>query len=262
MYVFNWLPWFAINTSVREPTMSRKAFNWSLLDRATLYSMLYKLKEELVGKRLPIDEATSILSKHIKKHLPVRVTSSRYKPVKKNEIWVGGLYHSEYDRKGWTRFIEVQLAFTEIEDVIKLTDYRFKRVCVLFADVLLHEIIHTRQYRARNFKAIPVYQSNAQYAKDRKEQEYYGDRDEMGAHSFNIACEMLGKFGWDPKSIAAYLDHTPKKKTRPTTWQRFLKAFDWDHNHPKVRQMKHKIMHQLEYAYIGKPFKTTDYLTY
>lgn len=242
--------------------MRRQAFNWSLLDRTTLYSMIYRLKDQLVGQRLSIDNATSIISKHIKQHLPVRVTSSRFKPVKNNEIWIGGLYHSDYDRKGYTRFIEVQLAFTELSDTIKLSKYRFERICIVFADIMLHEIIHCRQFRARNFKEIPMYQSTAQYAKERKEQEYYGDRDEMGAHSFNMACDMIDKFGWDPTSILDYLDHTPKRHSRPSTWQRFLKAFNWDQNHPKVRQMKRKIMNQLEYAQNGKPFRTTNYLTY
>lgn len=242
--------------------MSRKAFNWSLLDRAALYSMLYKLKDQFVGQRLSIDDATSILSKHIKRHLPVKVTSSRYKPVKANEIWIGGMYHSDYDRKGYTRFIEVQLAFAEFDEAIKITKYRFDRICTVFADIMLHEIIHCRQFRARNFKSIPMYQSTAQYARERKEQEYYGDRDEMGAHAFNMACDMIDKFGWDPKSIKEYLDNTPVRKQRPTMWQRFLKAFDWNHAHPKVCQMKRKIMSQLEYARIGKPFKTSDYLTY
>ncbi len=242
--------------------MSRKAFNWSLLDRATLYSMLYKLKSELVGKRLPIEQITSILSKHIKSHLPVRVTSSRHKEAKNGEIWVGGLYDSDRDRKGYTRFIEVQLAYPEKIQTLKLSEYRWARVCTVFADMILHEVIHCRQFRARSFKAIPMYQSTAYYAKDRKEQEYYGDRDEMGAHSFNIAQDMLDKFGWAPTEIRYYLDNTPKRKCRPQGWQRFLKAFDWDHDHPKVRQMKRKIMNQLEYAHIGKPFKTNDHLTY
>lgn len=242
--------------------MARKAFNWSLLDRGTLYSMLYQLKKTLVDKRLSIDEINSIISKHIKRHLPVRVTSSRIKEAKSGEIWIGGMYHSDYDRKGWSRFIEVQLAFPPEIDVMKITKYRFERICAVFADIVLHEIIHTRQFRARNFKPIPVYQSTAQYAKERKEQEYYGDRDEMGAHSFNMACDMLDKFGWDPKAIAEYLDKDPKRTSRPSMWVRFFRAFEYNHNHPKVRQMKLKILKQLEYAYTGKPFKTNDYLTY
>jgi len=242
--------------------MTRKAFNWSLLDRNTLYSLLYQLKNELVGKNLPIDEVTRILSKHIKKHLPVKVTSSRFKPVERNEIWIGGMYHSDFDRKGYTRFIEVQLAYAEFEENIKLSLYKFKRVCIVFADIMLHEIIHARQFRARNFKPIPIYQSNAEYSRNRKEQEYYGDRDEMGAHSFNMACDMVDMFGWDPKAISEYLDKKQPNRKRKNMWQKFLAAFNDDHNHFKVRQMKLKILKQLEYAYIGKPFKTADHLTY
>ena len=242
--------------------MARKAFNWSLLDRDTLYSMLYKVKDSVVGKRLSIDEIHGAFSKHIKYHLPVRVTKSRHKEAKANEIWCGGVYHSDYDAKGYSRFIEVQLAYPVDVEAMKLSQYRFERICIVFADIVLHEIIHCRQFRARKFKAIPIYQSNAQYAKERKEQEYYGDRDEMGAHSFNIAQDMIDKFGWDPKAISEYMDNTPKRKHRPNMWQRFLKAFDWNHDHHKVRQMKRKILKQLEYAYIGKPFHTNNHLTY
>ena len=242
--------------------MTRRAFNWSVLDRNSLYSLFYQLKSEVVGKRMPIDELTSIISKFVKKNLPVKVTSSRFKPVKKDELWIGGVYHSDLDNKGYTRFIEVQLAYPEHEDNIKISLYKFKRICVVFADIILHEVIHTRQFRAREFKPIPMYQSNAEYAKDRKQQEYYGDRDEMGAHSFNLACDMIDMFKWDPKSIAEYLDKPQPNKKRKNGWQRFLAVFDNNHNHPKVYQMKYKIMKQLEYAYIGKPFKTSDYLTY
>jgi hypothetical protein len=242
--------------------MARKVFNWSLLDRDVLYSMLYKAKKDIVGKRLAIDEINRILSKHIKLHLPVRVTSSRHKEAKGNEIWCGGMYHSDYDQKGHTRFIEVQLAYPPNIDSMKVTTYRWNRICIIFADIVLHEIIHTRQFRARNFKAIPMYQSTAQYAKDRKEQEYYGDRDEMGAHSFNMACDMVDKFGWDTRAIREYLEKPLPNRKRLAMWQRFLKAFDGNHSHPKVRQMKRKILKQLEHAYNGKPFRTTNYLTY
>ena len=242
--------------------MARKAFNWSMLDRNVLYSMLYKAKKDIVGRRLAIDEITSIIAKHIKSHLPVRVTSSRHKEAKGTEIWCGGMYHSDYDQKGYSRFIEVQLAYPPDIDSMKVTNYRWSRICTVFADIVLHEIIHTRQFRARNFKAIPMYQSNAQYAKERKEQEYYGDRDEMGAHSFNMACDMIDKFGWDTRAIKDYLDAPLPNRQRLPMWHRFLKAFNGDHNHPKVRQMKRKILKQLEYAYNGKPFRTTNHLTY
>jgi len=242
--------------------MPRQAFNWSLLDRSTLYAMLYELKSEIVDKRLPIEQIVRIISKHIKQHLPVKVTSSRFKPVKKGELWLGGVYYSEYDKGGRAKFIEVQLAYPVNAQTMKTSAYRWERICTVFADIMLHEIIHTRQHRARNFKDIPGYESTAYYARDRKQQEYYGDRDEMGAHAFNIAQMMIDKFGWDPKAISSYMDSQLPKRVRPNDWGRFMKTFEYDHDHPKVRQMKRKILHQLEYAVIGKPFKTTNHLTY
>jgi hypothetical protein len=242
--------------------MAREAFNWSLLDRNTLYSMLYELKPEIVDRRLTISDVTSIISKHIKAQLPVKVRSHRHKPVKKGEVWIGGAYYSDYDKQGKKRFIEVELAFPTSANTMKTSLYRWERICTLFADTILHELIHTRQYRARNFKDIPGYESTAYYAKDRAWQEYYGHRDEMGAHSFNLAQDMLDKFAWDPTAIRDYLDSPVPKRVRPNGWGRFMKSFDYDHNHLKVIQMKHKIMTQLENAYYGKPFKTTNHLTY
>ena len=72
--------------------MTRRAFNWSELDRNMLYSMLYELKSKIVDKRLPIAEIISVVSKHVKSHLPIKVTSSRFKPVKPGEVWIGGAY--------------------------------------------------------------------------------------------------------------------------------------------------------------------------
>ena len=242
--------------------MARQAFNWSLLDRNMLYSMLYSLKSEIVDRRLPIGEITSVISKHLKSHLPIKVRSHRHKPVKKGEVWIGGAYYSDDDKQGKKRFIEIELAFPTTADTMKTSLYRWERMCTLFADTILHEIIHVRQYRARNFKDIPGYESTAYYAKDRAWQEYYGHRDEMGAHSFNLAQDMIDKFGWDTRAIKEYLDSPVPKRVRANGWGRFMKTFKYDHSHPKVIQMKHKIMTQLENAYNGKPFKTTNYLTY
>jgi hypothetical protein len=242
--------------------MAREAFNWSLLDRNVLYSMIYELKPAIVDKRLPVGEITKLISKHVKKYLPIKVVSYRHKPVTKGQIWIGGAYYSDLDRAGKKRFIEIELAVPADANTMKTSLYRWERICTLFADTILHEIIHTRQYRARNFKDIPGFESTAYYAKDRAWQEYYGHRDEMGAHSFNLAQDMIDKFGFDATAIKEYLDSRVPKRVRPNGWGRFMKAFAYDHNHPKVIQMKHKIMTQLENAYYGKPFKTTNHLTY
>jgi hypothetical protein len=73
---------------------------------------------------------------------------------------------------------------------------------------------------------------------------------------------MIDKFGFDTKAIKEYLDSAVPKRVRPNGWGRFMKTFEYNHEHVKVRQMKLKILRNLENAYTGKPFKTTNHLTY
>jgi hypothetical protein len=241
----------------------RESFNWSQLDRNNLYSMLYTAGRDIVGKKMPVGQLQKKLSTYIKSSLPVKVVRRRndFKHDPKI-VYMGGTYYSDRDQAGYTRFIEIVLSYHPFTEQIKMTEYRWRRLCSLFADTILHELIHMRQYRSRNFKLIPGYESTAHYHKQRQDQEYYGHRDEMGAFSFNIACDMLDRFGYNPVEIRKYMDSMRAKRHKSTSYCKFLTAFDWDHDHLKVRQMKKKILKQLEYAAIGRPFKTTTHLTY
>lgn len=238
-----------------------KTANWSVLDRESLYSYFYSLHQRVVGKRLTPDQIHRLISKHIKLLLPVKIKKHIDAKILEKHIYMGGVYHSGPDSKGKPA-IEVNFSYHPFDEYLKLTDYRWKRMSLRFADVMLHEIVHMRQFRARNFKNIPGYQSVAESAKYRKNQEYYGDRDEMGAFAFNIACEMLDRFGYDPTTIKHYMDTNGAKRHKNSWWYSYLHYFEFDHDHKIILRMKQKIMRQLENAYIGKPFKTTDWLTY
>jgi hypothetical protein len=241
----------------------RESFNWSLLDRTNLYSMLYTAGRDIIGKKIPVGLLQKKLSSKIKLHLPVKVvrvhSNRKHNP---KLVYMGGTYYSDLDKKKRNRFIEIVLSYHPDAEEIRMTEYRWTRFCSLFADTILHEMIHMRQYRSRNFKDIPGYESTAHYHKQRQDQEYYGHRDEMGAFSFNIACDMLDRFGYDPVEIRSYMDSKQAKRHKSSSYCKFLTAFEWDHDHKKVRQMKQKIIKQLEYANIGRPFKTTTHLTY
>ena len=240
----------------------RKGFNWSQLNRYNLYSMMSSAGDNIVGKNLTVNALHKHLGSHIKSCLPVSIKKWQYDAKQDRGFpYIGGSYDSVLDRKGHTRFVEVVLSYHPADEVVCITKYRWHRLCSLFADTILHEMVHMRQYRSRNFKDIPGYESTAEYHKQRLEQEYYGHRDEMGAFSFNIACEMLDRFGLNPSAIRLYMDTVPRR-AKKGTWPKFLATFDWNHDHVKVQQMKQKILRQLEYAAIGRPFKTTTHLTY
>jgi len=214
-----------------------------------------------VGKSLTTTKIQKLISKHVKAWLPVKVVSHMQSDNKPGYIYMGGMYHSDYDKKYKTA-IELNLHYHPSDTTLKITDYRWKRMALRFADIMLHEIIHMRQFRARHFKLIPGYQSTAASTKERKEQEYYGDRDEMGAFAFNIACEMLDRFGYEPTVIKHYMDSDGARRHKNSWWFSYMKYFNGNHAHPILRRMKLKVLRNLENAYECKPFKTNTYLTY
>ena len=236
-------------------------FNWSELDRSALYSMFYSINSQVVGKELTPSQLHKRISKHVKTHLPIKIKKCMHAPTEKGLVYLGGVYYSDYDAKS-TPAIEVNFNYNPTDRKLKLTDYRWKRMSIRFADVILHEMIHMRQFRARNFKALPGYKSTVENSKERKEQEYYGDRDEMGAFAFNNACELIDRFDYNPSIIGKYLNSNNASRHKNSWWYNYLKTFNWNHDHPIIRRMKNLTMRQLENAYNGKPFKTTNHLTY
>ena len=237
------------------------AFNWSLLTRDVLFSMLNSIQGKIVDKRLSVDALHKIMSKHIKEHLPVKVRFERSSKNDKGYVYVGGAYYSLNDQNQ-CKHIEILFSYNSDQKYFTLSRHRWVRICWLFADTMLHEIIHCRQYRSRNFKSIPGYESTAYYARDRKEQEYYGDTDEMGAFAFNIACDLIDRFGDDLDSAAKYLDSNQYRRHKRTCFYKYMSAFEHNHNHPIIKRIKKKAIGQLTNAQIGKPFRTSNYLTY
>jgi hypothetical protein len=136
-------------------------------------------------------------------------------------------------------------------------------MCTTIADTILHEIIHMRQFRRRNFKELPDYASNAEKSKIREEQEYLGCSDEIDAYGFNIACELIDKFGKNKRQIVNYLNENQKgKKRRHNSWRMYLKAFEHDHNHPILQRVKKKVVRYLPAAEAGKPYRNKDWINW
>lgn len=239
----------------------RKPFNWSLLDRNILYSMLYRARRHIVGKALPTTAIHRILSTHIKAHLPVRVLrKSRTKQLPKL-IYVGGTYYSDYDQSG-RKQIEIVFSYHPSDYELTITRQGWDKICQLFADTVLHEIVHMRQYRSRGFKTINGYESSAHALAARVDQSYYGHKDEIGAFSFNIACELNARFNGSVDKVVEYLRSEPSRHLTRGTYTAYLDAFNWDHDHQIIKKLKRKILQQLPNAAAGKPFPTSKYLNY
>ena len=179
-------------------------FDWSLLDRQCLNKLLWMVRNEIVNKPLTPAKIHSILANHIRKYLPVRVIKKSDPKVDFGWVYVGGCYYSDYDQE-FKKSIEIVFVYNPFEEKLCLNKSRFQRICKTFSDVVLHELIHMRQYRRREFKILPDYESNAERTEQRQEQSYLGCTDEIDAYSFNIACELIDSFGLDYTAIVNYV---------------------------------------------------------
>ena len=241
-------------------TAKKAKFDWSILDRKSLVSMFWQIYPEVIDRVLTANQLQQIFSKHIKLHLPVRVTKKFDPSVELGWIYIGGCYYSDWDRSR-QKCIEVSFVYNPIDEYLIVDKKRFTRMCFTFADVILHEIIHMRQYRRRKFKIIPDYESNADMDELRQEQSYYGCTDEIDAYSFNIACELLDKFKGNVDLATAYVGKTHRRgHLKSHNLRGYLKAFEYNHNHPIIKRLKKRVIRYMPHAEQGKPYRNKDWI--
>lgn len=243
-------------------TYSTTWFDWSSLNRDSIAGVVYTLASEIVNQSLTVEQFHKKVTKLLKNHLPVRVRRSYNKKVDPGFVFVGGTYYSAYDEDN-EKCIEIVFEYRTDQKILTLSNKRFASICMNIADTLLHEIIHMRQYRRRDFKYLPDYASNAEKTERRQEQEYLGCSDEIDAYGFNIACELMDKFNRDKVLVINYLNENQKsKKRRHNSWRMYLKAFEHDHNHPILQRVKKKVVRYLTAAEVGKPYRNKDWINW
>lgn len=231
--------------------------NWSTINRHSIIEHTMTISGMLVNRTLPVNEFHTILTNHIKKLLPVRVRKIKNIKVFKNQVWVGGLYHADYDEKN-QKCIELIINYSPT-DTICISKKQMNGICYIVADTVMHELIHMRQYRRRNFRQSS-YIGNVKF---NPEQKYLGCPDEIDAYSFNIACELHDKFNGNKNQINKYLSTDQKSKQESfNNWIMYLKTFQYDRSHPILKKVKSKVIKYLPQAKLGKPYNTKNWLYY
>jgi hypothetical protein len=240
--------------------VGKSKFNWSVLDRNGLIEFFWHLYPELTGQEIKISKFHSTLTTHVKKYLPVKIAKKRDPKVAFNWVYAGGTYYSDFDQEK-QKCIELVFVYNTFQDTITMPANRYRRMCSVMADTILHEMMHMRQYRRRKFKILPDYASTAEKSEKRLEQEYLGNSDEIDAYGFNIACELMDKFKNNTDLVIQYLNEDQKKlRRRHNSWRMYLKAFDHDHEHPIIRRTKKKVIKYLPQAVVGKPYRNKDWI--
>ena len=236
-------------------------FDWSKLNRKDIFDHFYLLKDKIVEKELSQTSIYRIYKNHARKLGPVISKKIKSFNVDHGYIYIGGTYYPDKDEECQPS-IELGFYFNPWDDKIRYSHKRFRRAGIILADTILHEIVHMRQYRRRNFSSRPNYISNASTEQKKTDQSYMGNYDEIDAYGFNIACELHSHFNTNISEITKYLNQTNKNAKKSFTWKWYLKTFDYDHNHPVIRKLKTKIIKYIPSAKLGKPYKNNSYLWY
>ena len=238
--------------------MPNKPFDWSTLTRISIYDHMERFRSTGT-KRLPVKDHYKLLANHIRKIAPLRVSTRQNYNVPRNAVIVSGQYYSDLDQEGH-KCIQINLLYSPFDKKIKLQDNRYIWLSKEIADTLLHEIIHMRQFRRRDFKNSSTYRSKEDNIPKRIEQCYLGNTDEIDAFGFNIACEVYDRFGSQPKAIEKFLAvNRPKKHS---LYKYYLSTFDYNHSHPVIQKLKKKVINYLPLAEMGKPYKNSDWIWY
>lgn len=237
-------------------------FNWSTLTHSHLAKFLYQLAPYVVDKELTSIDFHTIIKHHIKEYLPVIISKKYANDVAKDQIHIGGTYHYSFDKRN-NKSIDILFVYNPDPIKIHLTRYRFSKVCSTFADTVLHEIIHMRQYRSRKFKSPHPYHSAINVKEQREEQCYLGCDDEIDAYAFNIACDFLKRYKGNTSKIIKHVNRLPtKKREYSESWKMYLAAFNYEIDHPIITKLKKKIVKHLDNAkHLDKPYKSSRWIS-
>lgn len=238
------------------------SFDWSQLNRYGIATYAYLIADKIIDRDLRTDQFYRIITTHLKKEIPLKFKTQIDKKTKKGWVYIGGLYYMDKDEQ-YQPSIKLVFQYRSRDDTIRITDRRYWRMCLAIADTILHEIIHMRQYRKRNFREMEGYVSESTNLRIQKEQEYLGCADEIDAYSFNIACELTEKFDGDRDKIINFLNEDQKNLSyKHNCWNMYLKYFKDDHNHPVICQVKKRVLYYLRAAKRGKPFISNSWICY
>lgn len=236
-----------------------KTFDWSTLDRNLLVSYTLSLSKVLIRKKTSILEFHRLISKTLKSKIPIKIQKSYSNKVSKNDFHIGGFYEYDKDQCG-LKSINLVFQYNNKYDFLKFNQYNIVDVAFSIADTILHEIIHMRQYRRRNFTFLSNYNSKSTNFFKRKNQEYLGNTDEIDAYAFNISCYLLDRFEKNQRQIIKYLNKV--KNTDNNQWTMYLETFDNNHNHKIIQRLKKKIIKYIPHAFEGKPYNNKSWICY
>jgi len=194
---------------------------------------LLSVKNEIIGYKLTPEKLGAILQGPLE-DFASNVEVTRTENLNPGEQNLNAFYSQDIDKDkdDPNAPVELELLFSNKEKKIVLADEGVDEYIRRILDSLGHELIHRGQARKRKYKQQREYKGPG---KDKAERRYLGHPDELEAHAYNIAQELLYKYDKDTIIDAFRKGDLNILKDSPN-WQAYLFSFDTSDN-PVVKKL-------------------------
>lgn len=206
--------------------------------RETVRSVCEDLLPLVSNQFFVVKDLVNVLADFVASRFSVNVLHSQAMQVDPGDVILAAYYDSTED-EDCKISIEVVLITNIRDKVILVTDELFDTVVTRLADCLIHEMVHMKQARARDFHETDYEVRHRDNTDD--EIEYLSDPDEIDAYAYNIADEL--QENPDPLKLLAY-PSSVKIEQSLNLWV-YVNAFDHSVDDPAMRRLLKKIYKRL-----------------
>lgn len=216
--------------------------------RQDLLDVLEETRQYIANNVLTTDELVGGLGEFIGSKFRVDVTHAETLEVDSGDVELNAFYDSGLDEYGDVA-IELFLVTNPHDETFLLDNEQFDIIMRKIADSIIHEVIHMKQSRARNFLEVDDMAYTQVEDEILEAQLYLGAADEIDAYGFNIACELLDKC--DLQTSLKKLENvsTIKMEDSINLWA-YIHTFAKDTSHPVIRKLMKRVYKNLNQ--IGK----------
>lgn len=162
------------------------------------YASLEALRGKIASRSYTPAKFTNVLRKHFN-NPDIIFRTVRCADLKDNEIVVSG-YYDPFDDEENVPHIGINIFYSPSQKEVTVTNINWEDIRFQLAEIICHEMIHRRQYRARDYDSPLVDHSLT------KAQEYLGNPDEIEAYGFSIAASRSVGNKAGREILASYIE--------------------------------------------------------
>lgn len=156
--------------------------------RKELMRVMDSITCDLKNKFIPVEEMIDSLAFYVSSSYRVNVSHATSMKSPSNSMIVSGDYDSDADEAGKVPINLIFITHT-VDRVLLWDDEDFKFISKQLADTLIHELVHMKQTRDRNFEPVIIV-DNLPDDDEEVNRLYLGQDDEIDAYAYNIASEL------------------------------------------------------------------------